>query len=315
MLQILIYPNHNLHFLVHVAAAKNRIVVRSFATQDRPTMTTARDAWVMPASDVAAAFSAPVSPVAVTRATPAGACLRLCDLPGYHAVAPGVSPDTLLNEVSQTALVADAALLGRGACSERADWVVFADSNGQLYAPVNRTLTSHAARAPKAAIYGALQRNAVLNVLMPFADADFSRAAIYVNASPAYGLVYDAASACAIEAGGLSVGGLPSRSADDPPFRWPDLRLNVPVQLAADSFAEIAVQLVDGHSGQPLDETGPQVHLESHEGYLPKRRIKLVNGSGTARIGALGLSPGDRLHLKAGWRYYPGLAEAEITIV
>ena len=246
MSHVFVYPNSNISFFVQFAVSEERIIVRTFFTHKKRPSSISHDALVMSKSDVINALSMPVSPIMVTRATPHGSYLRLCDLPGSRIAAPAVMPDVLLEEVSQTALIADAALLGSGALSERADWVVFANSNGQLYSPVNRTLKSYAARAPKIAIYGELQCNAVLNVHMPFRDVDFSRAAIYVNANPAIGLVYEADAAYAIEAGGLKVDGLPLRPAGDPPFRWPELRLRVPEALPADGFAEIAVQLVDG---------------------------------------------------------------------
>lgn len=311
---ILAYPNPNLHCLVQANTAAGSIVIRTFTVCAPQATVSQGNIRVLPAADVAAALAVPVRPLAVTRATPQAAWLRLSDLPGIHATT-ALPADALVCEVAQTALTMDPDILGSGACSEHAEWVVFADSGGRLHAPVNRTLKTYPARSSKAAIYGEMQRNSVLTVLMPFRDTDFTRAAIYVKANPAYGIVYDAAAAYAVEANGMRVGGIPPRPADQKPFRWPELRLAVPPQLQADAFADIAVQLVDGTTGLPLTETGPQVYLESHAGYLPKRRLALVDGVATARIGALGLSPGDRLQLKAGWRYYPGLAEAEIVIV
>src|SRR3546814_797496 len=122
----------------------------------------------------------PVRPIAVTRATSPAAYLRLRDLPGSHTAA-ALPEDAILREVAQTALVLDPELLGSGACSERAEWVVFADSGGLLYAPTNRTLKSYVARASKAAIYGEMRLNSVLTVLMPFHYSDFTRATIYIK--------------------------------------------------------------------------------------------------------------------------------------
>lgn len=314
MLPVFIYPNPNLQCLVQAIVAMDHVVVRTFAVHAAAAVAARGQAWILSPTDIAAALAAPVPPVTVSRATAPGAYLRLRDLSGRQ-VAPAVPDDALLEEIGQTALVPDAALLGSGACSERAEWVVFADRDGQLHAPENRTLATYAARAPKTAIYGQKQRNSVLTVLMPFRDADFARAVINVKANPAYGILCDAASVYAVTADGMQVGGLPPRPADRPAFAWPGLSLDAPAQLPADGFAEVTVQLVDGGSKTPLPETGPQVYLESDAGYLPKRRITLTDGRAVLRIGALGLAPGDRLHLKAGWRYYPGLAEAEIVIV
>jgi hypothetical protein len=311
---VFVYPNPNLQCLVQAVIRPDRIVMRTFAIHAVRSGPLPHGSWMMSDPDAAAALAAPVSPARVTRATPAAAYLQPHAVAGEHT-ALMLPADAVLREVAQTALVADAALLGSGACSERAEWVVFADSGGALHAPENRILKSFAARASKAAIYGQMRRNSVLTVLMPFADADFMRAVINVKANPAIGIVCDAPTAYAVEAEGLRVGGLAPRPDDRPPFRWPDIRLTAPAQLQSDAFADITVQLVDGYTGAMLTETGPQVYLESHAGYLPQRRIRLVDGRAAARIGALGLRHGDRIRLKAGWRYYPGIVEADIAIV
>src|SRR3546814_4953869 len=49
---------------------------------------------------------------------------RRYDLPGSHT-ADALPEDAILREVAQTALVLDPELLGSGACSERAEWVIF----------------------------------------------------------------------------------------------------------------------------------------------------------------------------------------------
>lgn len=58
-----------------------------------------------------------------------------------------------------------------------------------------------------------------------------------------------------------------------------------------------------------------RVEVEATAGYLAHRVVELRNGTATFTISALGLSPGEQIKLKAGWRNYPGAVEKIITVV
>lgn len=309
-----IYPHLPARVVVQVNAATDCITVRTF----RRAGGALNGPAVLPAADVAALLRRPVEPFAIGRATPAGSWLPLAAfgpaLLGQQRTGAGLDDaGGFLQEIAQTALVLDAAVLGRAALSERAEWVIHCDPDGALAMPENRTLLTWQARAHKSAIYRARGQNSVLTVMLPFADADFARAAIFAKMNPAEGLLHDFPAAAVVSPAGIALPGHTTLATAD--WRWPVLRLAGPVQLAADAFADFTVSLHDGIDGHALNESGPRVELESSGGYLAHRVLRLADGAATFRFGALGLRPGERLRLKAGWRWYPGLAEQEVAIV
>lgn len=57
------------------------------------------------------------------------------------------------------------------------------------------------------------------------------------------------------------------------------------------------------------------VHMETTSGYITHQRIQVVNGSGSIKVGALGLDVGEKFKVKAGFRYFPGVTETIVEVV
>lgn len=306
-----IYPYLPLPYALQILSAADRITLRSF----RLSGGYLNGAKVIPQAEAAALLAQPVAPFVIGRATPDGSWLPRASLGPHWAGGPAAASNagSHVQEISQTALVLDPGILGSGALSERAEWVVPCGNDGRLGMPVNRTLLTWQARAHKTVVYQDRQQCSALTAMLPFADADFSRAILYAKMNPACGLVHDFPAPKVVSPDGIALDGLDTIAAGD--WAWPRLHLSGPAQLAAGAFADYTISLHDGSSGFALDESGMRVELEASIGYLAHRIVQLQQGMAIVALGALGLKPGDSVKLKAGWRYFPGLAEKEIAIV
>ena len=56
------------------------------------------------------------------------------------------------------------------------------------------------------------------------------------------------------------------------------------------------------------------VYLEHTGGYLPHHRISITDGTGSFKVGALGMTSGDMFKVKIGFRSYTGLADVNYTV-
>lgn len=62
------------------------------------------------------------------------------------------------------------------------------------------------------------------------------------------------------------------------------------------------------------DTSITEVYAEAVFGIIPKTRIALTNGVGTIKVSSLGLSTGDPVRIKFGYKYFTGIAEYTTTI-
>lgn len=56
------------------------------------------------------------------------------------------------------------------------------------------------------------------------------------------------------------------------------------------------------------------IYLEHTGGYLPSQRVSITNGTGSFKVGALGMTSGDEFRVKIGFRNYHGLADVNYTV-
>ena len=71
--------------------------------------------------------------------------------------------------------------------------------------------------------------------------------------------------------------------------------------------------LVQWHDGKPI-EKDLDVYLKTDCGYLSKTKIHTLNGTGTTKLIPLGLQPGDKINLKAGFKFLPSLTTKGIVV-
>ena len=95
-------------------------------------------------------------------------------------------------------------------------------------------------------------------------------------------------------------------------MEFPDLRVIAPANVIAGDPVEFTVQMLDG-LGTPSNRDA-EIHLESVNGYLPVSRRRTQSGMTTATVMTLGLQAGDTVRLKAGFKFYPGCADAQVVL-
>jgi hypothetical protein len=93
----------------------------------------------------------------------------------------------------------------------------------------------------------------------------------------------------------------------------PHLRLSAPSTIAANGQATITIQLEDA-AEQPIERQAT-VYLEAVSGVLPRARVTTIQGTAAVPVFATGLSPGEQVRIKAGWKYFPGVDDITIEVV
>jgi len=91
----------------------------------------------------------------------------------------------------------------------------------------------------------------------------------------------------------------------------PTVTLMAPKQIEPNGSADVRVAL--SRNGEKVDYTGELV-VEPVDGYVPKTRVKIVNGEGAFRIMAFGLEPGETMRVKVGTKTVSGIADTVIAV-
>ncbi|MFN4309870.1 MAG: hypothetical protein ACK4FK_04685 [Ferrovibrio sp.] len=266
--------------------------------------------------DLAAELLAnPVEPFCVSRSTPADSWIPRSSIRAFWASNP-IREDGIgsyVQEISQTSMTMDDALIGRGALSERAEWIIPCRTDGHLETPVNRTLLTWQARSHKKFIYYDRQQCTVLTCMMPYADNDFSRAILYAKFNPKFGIAHNFVNAKVVSPDGIQIDNYETILGGH--WAWPTLRISGPDSISSEKIEKFSISLIDESNDEYLAENNMRVHIEVDAGYLSKQVLNLKLGKAFFCVGALGLFPGDRIKIKIGWRYYPGVDEKIVTVV
>lgn len=151
------------------------------------------------------------------------------------------------------------------------------------------------------------KENSMVTLNVPFADSSFGECFLTVNLHP--------------NLGGLVVEGLPASdilNSDSDTHEvtreslFPSVRLIAPAVARASEPLAFSIQVVDG-SGNPLTHDA-EIFLESVNGYCPKPRVRTQRGKAQVRVLPLGLDAGDTVRLKAGFKFFPALVDAQVTL-
>jgi hypothetical protein len=89
--------------------------------------------------------------------------------------------------------------------------------------------------------------------------------------------------------------------------------LSAPSTIAADGQATITIQLEDA-AEQPIERQAT-VYLEAVSGVLPRARVTTTQGTAAVPVFATGLRPGEKVRIKAGWKYFPGVDDISLEVV
>ncbi|NCV87762.1 MAG: hypothetical protein EBW14_18300, partial [Oxalobacteraceae bacterium] len=87
----------------------------------------------------------------------------------------------------------------------------------------------------------------------------------------------------------------------------------IALRIAADGQASISIRLEDA-SEQPIRRQAT-VYLEAVSGVLSRLRVTTNDGVATVPVFANGLSPGDKVRVKAGWKYFPGVDDVTLEVI
>tara|TARA_B110000495_G_scaffold90915_1_gene78547 strand:+ start:3887 stop:4969 length:1083 start_codon:yes stop_codon:yes gene_type:complete len=82
--------------------------------------------------------------------------------------------------------------------------------------------------------------------------------------------------------------------------------------IDADGYGTVEFKMVDS-DGATIDHA-TDIYLECTGGYLPKNRVSITGGTGSFKVGALGMESGDEFKVKIGFRMYTGLADVVFTV-
>lgn len=141
---------------------------------------------------------------------------------------------------------------------------------------------------------------------VPFADADFTEMSYHLLlADP--GVVYESN----LEFSELEKGVNVIDFQDN--RRFPNMTIDAPDTITHDKYVQGKVQVL--WQGKPLSGHTVEVCLDALAGYLPKTRLVVGSEPESFRIGALGLQAGDKILLRAGFKYRSSMAEKLITVV
>jgi len=154
------------------------------------------------------------------------------------------------------------------------------------------------------------QNNLSVGFVVPFADSLFEECAVTVNINPD------------VNKGDCVVLGVDASDIERTDYSasaqvrelilLPGVQVSAPASCTANGQVDVHLQVVDAND-QPL-ERDAEIFLEVINGYLPKTRIKTVNGQANVAFIALGLNAGDSARVKAGFKYFSGASDASIQI-
>ena len=94
---------------------------------------------------------------------------------------------------------------------------------------------------------------------------------------------------------------------------FPFIHVQAPASVPAGGSASIELRIKDV-AGQLLDRDAV-VYLEAVSGLVPFARVRANHGLATVPVSAAGMSAGDEIRVKFGWKYFPGAEDARIAVV
>jgi hypothetical protein len=157
-------------------------------------------------------------------------------------------------------------------------------------------------------MYRITKDNFMLGLNVPFASASFEECFVTVNLHPSLG-------GCVVEGvAGEDVEELGYQSHEiTREMKFPSVQVKAPRAASPDAPVVFDLQLLDGQA-QPISDRDAEVFCETVNGYLPKARVMTQSGRAQVKVLPLGLERGDVVRLKAGFKFYPGLDDAQVTL-
>jgi hypothetical protein len=154
------------------------------------------------------------------------------------------------------------------------------------------------------------QNNLSVGFVVPFADSPFEECAVTVNINP--DVNKGDCVVLGVEASDIERTDYSASAQVRELILLPGVQVSAPASCTSNGQVDVHLQVVDAND-QPI-ERDAEIFLETVNGYLPKTRIKTVNGQAIVPFLALGLNDGDSARVKAGFKYFSGASDAAIQI-
>lgn len=151
------------------------------------------------------------------------------------------------------------------------------------------------------------KENSMLSFNIPFAGSTFDECFLTLNLHTTLGgYVIEGIDAQDIQSLGYETHEITREMV------FPSVKVSPPEEAKLDAPIEFSVQIVDG-VGNPLTNDA-EIYFEAINGYLPKSRQRTTQGKTVVKVLPLGLDVGDSVRLKAGFKFYPALDDAQVVI-
>jgi len=154
------------------------------------------------------------------------------------------------------------------------------------------------------------QNNLSVGFVVPFADSPFEECAVTVNINP--DVNKGDCVVLGVEASDIERTDYSASAQVRELILLPGVQVSAPASCTSNGQVDLHLQVVDAND-QPIGRDA-EIFLETVNGYLPKTRIKTVNGQAIVPFLALGLNDGDSARVKAGFKYFSGASDATIQI-
>ncbi|WP_341895476.1 hypothetical protein [Ferrovibrio terrae] len=220
-----------------------------------------------------------------------------------------------LKPVSQIGFAINNLVVGSSAWSDFAIWSFNAKRDGSLSMPFNRHVLTHSSKQHRNFLMMSRRETNLMQIYVPFAKLDFSDCTFVLRYNGNFGCIHNFENYKTVSVIKSLVGSQGLESSYGLKALLPSLRLSGPDSITADAKADYAIELYSKNTDALVDDVTVRVYLEANAGYLPYRQVEIKNGIATFPFCAFGLSPGDRVKLKVGWRHYSGADEKIITII
>lgn len=216
------------------------------------------------------------------------------------------NPDMKFIEMDVLTIERNSPMLGHFGNTDQCVYLCRVSDVGQIHYPFNRTAETMVGRLHKNYIYGDHVTRTLMSLKTDFAGMTWDDAQVVIKANPKFGYR-------AFNEDGEELFPQPIPDDIDTPHTYPKIVLTADETIAEDAYANVMVRC-EMADGTLRTDCQSEVFLEAVAGYLPKTRVQLVDGVGSFKVGSLGLTSGDAVRVKAGWRYVPGLGDVSITV-
>lgn len=220
-----------------------------------------------------------------------------------------------IKPISQVGFVANPSVLGSHAWSDYGIWLFNCAPDGTLKMPYNRFVKTHPTKEHRNHLLQSQNESNLLMLCVPFAQHHLSKCSFILKYNPNMGCIHNFRELRKLPPDRFEFSLYNVEKFFGVKALLPSLRLAGPDVIGAGQMANFTVEVYDKNIDELIADPSVRLYLESNAGYLTHRQVYTKDGVGHFSLIALGLEPGDKIKLKAGWRNYSGADEKIISVV